>query len=110
MRVHKMHVQQGKLQPGVFRDIEGGMSVNWQKYCANATKARALAKKPADNGVISLVAGEVRGIPSLTVKHTPDRERNDRSHAEVFGEKTLEVRVALVKLSKWEIPVDAPVE
>ncbi len=110
MRVHKTYVQQGKLQPGVFLDIEGGMSGNWQKDCASAVEARALAKKPEDNGVISLIAEAVRGIPSLSVKHTPDRERNDRSHAEVFGEKNSEVRVALLKLSKWEISVDAPVE
>lgn len=111
MRVHKNFVRDGELQPGVFRDIGDGMSVNWQKYCPTAADARRLAKKPEDNGVISLSsAGAVRGIatePPLRVEHTPDFEKPDRSHSEVFGEKTSAVRLALLRLKTWEIAIDA---
>jgi hypothetical protein len=113
MRVHKSYFRNGQLQPAVFRDIEGGMSVNWQKYCPTAANARRLAKTPADNGIISFpTAGAVRAIatePRLRVEHTPDFEKLDRSHAEVIGDKkAADVRVALLKLSVWEIAVDAP--
>jgi hypothetical protein len=115
MRVHKTHVQNGVLLPGVFRDVDGGMSVNWQKYCATAAAARRLAKNPKDNGVISFArAGDIRSIPTkpaLQVEHKPDFEKLDRSHSEVFGDKKAAgVRVALLKLLHWEIPIEAAVE
>lgn len=31
MRIHKVFVIDGELQPGVFRDHNGPMSVHWQK-------------------------------------------------------------------------------
>jgi hypothetical protein len=114
MRVHKNFAPNGDLQPGVFRDIGGGMSVNWQRYCATAADARRLARNPGDNGVIAFPSAEsIRDIatkPPLRVEHTPDRERPDQSHTEVFGEKTAAVRHALLKLARWAIQVDEPVE
>jgi hypothetical protein len=107
MRVHKSYAQAGELQPGAFRDHGGGMSVNWAKYCDPAG-ARALSKTPSDNGVISFPsAGQVRAVgePGLRVVHEPDRERPDRSHTEVFGNKSAAVRAALMKLFRWEIPI-----
>lgn len=112
MRVHKTFAPNGNLQPGVFRDVEGGMSVNWLKYCATAADARRLSKTPADNGIVSFPsAGALRAITPLTVEHTPDFEKPDRSHAEVFGDKKAAgIRIALLKLARWEIQINAPVE
>jgi hypothetical protein len=113
MRVHKQHVQNGELQPGVFKDVDGGMSVNWQKY-STPTQARLRAKNPAVNGIIALRnAGDVRRIVAeqspLRVEHTP--EPDDRSHTEVFGnKKAAGVRIALLDLHEWEIRVNDPVE
>ena len=113
MRAHKRYVQNGELQPAVFCDHDGGMSVSWQKY-ATAINARRRARVPHDNGIISFErAGDVRaiGTPALRVEHAPDIETRDRSHAEVFGDKKAAgVRVALLKLFRWQISVEAPVE
>jgi hypothetical protein len=115
MRAHKSYVQNGELQPAAIRDIEGGMSVNWQKYCARAAEARRLSRVPQDNGIVSFPkAGDVRSVatkPPLTVEHTPDLERPDRSHSEIYGDKKATgVRVALLRHIRWEIRVEAPVE
>jgi hypothetical protein len=113
MRVHKQHFVNGVLQPGAFRDV-GGMSVNWQKYCATAVAARRLAKTPQANAVIALprtgAVREVQTAPPLRVEHTPDFAKLDRSHAEVFGDKNAAVRVALLKIARLEIRVEDPVE
>src|SRR5262249_4319297 len=108
MRIHKAFAPNGELQPGAFRDHLAGMSVNWRKYCLSPADARRLDRNPADNGVISFQsAGHVRAIgePKLKVVHAPDLERPDRSHTEVFGEKSAAVRAALLKIFRWEIAV-----
>jgi hypothetical protein len=102
MRVHRQYVNDGNLQPGVFRDREGAMSTHWKKYCQRAEDARLMAKKPEDNGVVSMVAGDVRSVP-LGVVHTPDIERRDRSHTDVRGEKSSEARMKLLEIVRWEI-------
>jgi hypothetical protein len=47
---------------------------------------------PLDNIVIRLLAGRVRDIPEQIVKHTPDKENNNRAHTDVFGKKTTQAR------------------
>ena len=98
MRAHRAFWQAGELQPGVFRDQGGGMSTNWARYCPTAEDCRSRATSPDDNGVVSMLTGAVRGVP-LTVKHTPDVSRNDRSHTDVIGDKKAAgVRVKLLKI------------
>jgi len=104
MRVHRTSTTAGELNPGAFRDREGGMSTEWEKY-STAAEARARAKTPSDNGVISLPAGKVRLIPDMVVSHTPDVERRVRGHTDVVGLKTTEVRVRLSRIAQWEIAV-----
>jgi hypothetical protein len=89
--------------PGAFRDHGHGMSTNWQKYCETPEEARSKAKDPVANGVVTLIAGDVRQISPLTVEHSPDRERNDRSHTDVVGEKDQEVRLKLLRVYRWAI-------
>ena len=100
MRVHRSYIRNGQLTPGVFRDQGDAMSVNWQRYCETPEAARQLAKIPAENGVVQLIAGEVRAVP-LAVVHTPDRESGVRSHADVRGAKTTEVRAKLMMRFRW---------
>jgi hypothetical protein len=102
MRAHRMYIKAGELLPNVFCDhpkLNGAMSTNWQKYCS-PEQCRAMANRPEDNGVISLIVHDVRQIP-LKVDHTPNYERKDRSHADVSGEKTAKVRVQLLKAVHW---------
>ena len=99
MRAHKSHLATGQLAAGVFKDINGGMSTNWEKYCT-AQEALAKAKVPADNGIIRMVVGRVREIP-LEVKHTP--LSGDLSHTDVIGTKNTEVRLKLLGIYSWAI-------
>jgi len=106
MRVHRNFVEDGELQPNAFRDQGAGMSTNWQKYCVTAEEARRRAtKNPQNNGVVRLGVGPIRNIP-LTVEHTPDWALEDRSHADVIGQKTAEVRMRLLDIAEWAIKLD----
>lgn len=102
MRAHRCHFRNGTLMPGVFRDVDGGMSLNWQRYCSSAEEARNKAAKPEDNAIIGLIARDIRNT-HLVLEHTPDELRNDRSHAEAVGEKTAEIRTQLMKVLSWQI-------
>jgi hypothetical protein len=101
MRAHKVFLYNGELAPGVFRDHQGGMSTEWDKY-STPDEVRARCKKPLENGIIEMTAGDVIGIP-LTVSHTPDVERRVRGHTDVVGEKTPEVRLKLLRIHRWAI-------
>jgi hypothetical protein len=105
MRVHKNNVKDGEVQPGAFVDHEGAMSTNWQKYCHSPVEARSKARKPIDNGVLSAVTGDLRAVP-LVVEHTPDEQRNDRSHTDVRGEKSPEVRLKLYDAFSWRLRIE----
>ena len=105
MRIHRNYVRDNEPIPGVFTDHGSGMSTNWQKYCPKAEDARQKAGNPDNNGVIVLVAGDVRSISPLKVEHTPDFERKDRSHADVIGKKDAEVRLKLLDIYRWAIEV-----
>lgn len=108
MRAHRTHFRDDELLPGVFRDQGPGMSTSWEKY-RTCKQARLSAKKPEDNAIISLGAQSTRGIP-LEVQHTPDVERQDRSHTDVSGEKTPEVRLKLLSIFRWCIRLGDPVD
>jgi hypothetical protein len=105
MRAHKDYIRDGDLVPGVFREQDGGMSVDWNKYASKEdTKQRA--KNPANNAVVSLSVGGIRKIDDLDVRHTP--ELSNRAHSEVYlpdsREELTEVRLLLHRLAEIVIP------
>lgn len=102
MRVHREHARDGELAPGVFHDVGRGMSTDWQKYSTPA-ETRARARKPHKNGVIAMVAGGVRGC-GLLVEHDPIPL--NQAHTEVIGIKTPEVRLKLLRLARWILPLE----
>lgn len=103
MRVHRNHVRDGEPIPGAFRDIGGGMSTDWNKYSTpQATRERG-RKDPALYGIIQLPVGLVRTIDSLAVTHSPLEE--NRAHTDVIGEKDTEVRLKLLRVYEWKIPL-----
>lgn len=105
-RVHKSFFRQEKLIPGAFREIGDGMSVDWEKY-STPVDSIFRAKIPSDNGMVSLIVGNIREI-NLEATHKPS-EKN-RSHSIVKGKEGKiqddpEIRLKLMKMSKWEIRV-----
>jgi hypothetical protein len=100
MRVHEVFVSDEGVAPGAFKDHQGGMSTDWEKY-STPEETRQRAKEPLRNGVIQLVAGSVRGIPGLSVEHTPSLD--NRAHTDVFGQKSPEVRLKLKRIAEWII-------
>lgn len=108
MRVHCTKIVNGEPISSAFCDIGRGMSTNWKKYCVTAEEARLKAREPAKNGIIEFVVKAIRSIPPLSVEHTPDIERKDRSHAEVIGEKDAEVRMKLGRAFQWAIKLVKP--
>ncbi len=85
------------------------MSADWERY-STPEECRLRGRVPDDNGVVSLVAGQVRAVSGLQVMHRP--EMDNRSHSEIVGipakapEKT-KVRMRLYKQvlrRGWEIP------
>ena len=106
MRAHKDYIRDGDLVPGVFREQDGSMSVDWNKYSSKEdTKRRA--KTQANNAVVSLSVGGIRKINDLDVKHTP--EPSNRAHSEVDlpnnREQLTEVRLLLRRLAVIVVPL-----
>lgn len=111
-RVHRNSLgTNGEIVPGVFREREGSISTDWEKY-STADEARQRARVPAANGIVSLFAGEVRRL-DLLVRHEPDEARHNRAHAGIHGletdpERKVELRFRLLDLvSGWVIPPDS---
>lgn len=105
MRVHKTWHSNGDVSVGAFQNHNGGMSTNWAEY-STPEYTQEQARDPSKNAVISLVVGEVRDIPGQSVEHTPDIERNNRAHTDVYGEKDEEVRIKLKRIANIEIPFE----
>jgi hypothetical protein len=82
MRVPVQWLPARKVQPGVFRETEGAVSVDWERY-SSAQETRDRARNPSQNGVIALVTGDVRGIEGLSVEHEPIR--SNRAHSGIHG-------------------------
>ena len=112
MFIHRMWVRNGEVIPGAFQDRGGGMSVDWDEH-STAEETRQRARRPPENGVISLGVGIIRSIQGLTVEHDPIQEnthdlqgntiRPNRAHSEVLGEKNDERRLKLSRIYSWEI-------
>lgn len=113
-RVHKSYVDaRGHPTPGAFHNTPpkvpgSGMSTDWRKY-ATASETRDKGPQPAENyAVIEMNVGGVRAVPGQTVEHTPDQDRGNRAHTDVFGEKTTEVRAKLMQRYVIAIPLSSP--
>ena len=115
MRLHRNLIFTGEIGPNVFRDQEGGMSVDWDKY-SSASETRARGRTPADNAVISMGVASIRAIEALVVEHDPVQENSfdqkgnplkpNRAHSQVIGEKDTQRRLMLSRIWKWEIRLD----
>lgn len=87
LRVHINNLRDKQLHPGVVREQgEDGMSVDWDKY-STPQEARLRAKKPEKVGIVTLIAGAVRGIEGVDVIHDPIRDppEPNRAHSLVVG-------------------------
>ena len=60
------------------------MSTDWSKY-SSPNETRNRANEPQNNGIVALIAGGVRAIPGLSVKHSPDVQRSNQAHTDIFG-------------------------
>ena len=82
LRVHINSVPNRKLHPGIFREQGDAISVDWEKY-STAEETRRRARVPDQNGIVALMAGDVRSIEPLEVKHEPIRI--NRAHSGIHG-------------------------
>ena len=103
MRVHHQWTRDGAPVPGAFQNRDGGMSTEWARY-STPDETRSRGRVPADNGVVKMHVGTVRGLPNQTVVHTP--EKTNRAHTDVLGEKDEEVRLKFCRICSWVI--DSP--
>lgn len=101
MRVHESHFREGVLQVGAFRNPDGGMSVNWDKYASAELTRQQARRNPEKNGVVTMPVGSVRRIRSLDVKHIP--EPDNRAHSEINlpsdHQELTEVRIMLRRIA-----------
>lgn len=103
MRAHRDFFIKGELQPGVFRNQEGAMSLDWEKY-SNPERTRNRGRNPLSNAVISLVTGGIRAINKLEVVHSPEIDNQSHSECALPEDDTqTETRVLLLRLVKMEI-------
>lgn len=105
-RIHKDFCRGGNLVPGAFREIRDGMSTDWEKY-STPTISICRAKKPIDNGIVSLIVKSIRNM-NLEVIHKPSAY--NRAHSIVKGKERKiqddpEVRLKLRRISMWEINI-----
>jgi len=113
MRVHKNEIQGGAPIPGAFRNRgEGdqeGMSTDWSRYSTPETTKLRAANPAWKGGVIQMVVGDVRKIPSQTVAHAPLPD--NRAHTNVKGQKSTQARYLFMRVWRWAIEYkpDGPV-
>ena len=107
MRAHRSLLRDGAIVPGVFRAHGGGMSVDWDKY-SSPLDTRMRARKPLDNAVLALIAGEIRSKAGLAVTHAPEPE--NRAHSDVImpenEEDLTEARIKLGRIARTVIPLE----
>lgn len=107
LRVHKNWLwENGDLNPGFFRNTppDQGLSCDWEKY-TTPTETRNRAKDPPSNGVLAAIASAIRAVPRQRVEHDPDPQRKNRAHSQIFGEKSPEVRIKLLRSCTWLIEI-----
>ena len=108
MRAHRNLLRDGQIVPGVFRAQGEGMSVDWSKY-ASPEETQKRARKPIDNAILALIAGEIRSAVGLAVNHTP--QPDNRAHSDVLlpqvDEDLTEARIKLGRIATLAIPLDS---
>jgi hypothetical protein len=93
LRVHKSKCNRkdsSEISPNMFAPKGAGLSVDWSKY-STSTESRNRARNPVENGILSLVSGEVRSVTGIEdVRHDPLQEgvegvAPNRSHSIIEG-------------------------
>lgn len=102
-RIHRHDLQDGKPKPGAFRNMPksdpgSGMSTNWAKYSTPEETRHGARQPPEEYAVLQLEVGAIRQIPDQIVDHTPNRITGNRSHTDVFGDKSTEVRLKMMNI------------
>ena len=104
MRVFHIYVKGDRVSLSVFKNMPtplDGMSTDWSRYSTPATTRAGGNKPPADYHVIKMLVGSVRQIPNQIVEHTPDWEKQNRAHTDVWGNKNdEEVRVLFGRVAE----------
>ncbi len=116
MRIHRQYIKpDGSLQSGCFRnrpDDSGGMSTDWDRY-ATPHDTRARARRPHENAVIAMNAGQIRTIPDQSIQHSPISGHADvpdnRAHTDIHGpkEQDPEVRRRFQRIATFVLPLPA---
>lgn len=101
-----VYYRNGRLAPGVFREIGDGMSTDWNKY-STPIDSVCRAKTPKDNGIVSLKVKGIRRI-NLAVNHSPGPK--NMAHTLVKGRERKidadpEARLKLLNMAVWELKV-----
>ena len=115
MRVHKNNLDSnGEPIPGAFRNQPtrtDGMSTDWSKY-STPQDCQARARTSSDNAIVMLPVAEIRKMEGQFVEHTPIFDPSselpafNRSHTDVFGEKTTEVRFHFMRMYSFAIRLE----
>ena len=106
-RVHKNELDPEDfafIPPKIFHEIEGGISVDWEKYSTpEASKQRA--KNPEFICIAAIQASKVRSLEALDVKHAPSIA--NRAHSNIIGlnlaakAKRTKIRLKLAEYAHW---------
>ena len=99
-RIHKNWLNnKGEVRHLAFKDFDdnpqNGMSVDWAKYATAQKSIESSGKTDVWIKVAVLIVKNIRDIKPLEVEHTPSNHK--REHATVWGEKTTEIRMKLLK-------------
>jgi hypothetical protein len=104
-RIHRNWLaRDGEIMPGFFKNTpaDSGMSCDWEKY-STPEESRSRAKDPSVNGVLAMIAGEIRLVPDQRLAHDP--LPTNRAHSQVFGDKDPEVRLKLKRIASWVLRI-----
>jgi hypothetical protein len=74
------------------------MSTDWGKY-SSVDEARARARRPQENGIVTLEVAAVRSVSALTVQHSPFDA--NQAHTDVIGIGTDGPRTNEVRHLLW---------
>ena len=69
MRAHRNLIPKGVIEPGVFRERDGSMSVDWDRYCSPQITRQRARKNPQANAVLKINVGGIRRLDSIRVEH-----------------------------------------
>jgi hypothetical protein len=92
------------IPPKIFHEIEGGISVDWEKY-STPEASRQRAKNPESICIAAIHASKVRSLEDLDVKHAPDLA--NRAHSNILGlnlvakPRRTKMRLKLAEYAYW---------